>query len=347
MSGAGAGGTAANGFPTRAPVELEDRPRQHQWLIDALWGRQAVGIVGGEPKCGKSFLALDLAVAVAAGVPCLRRFAADEPGPVLLFAAEDAGHIVRARLQGIAKAAGARFDTLDIAVIDIPALRLDHRADRQRLVETIERVRPRLVVLDPLVRLHGVDENTVAEVAPILGFLRDIQRRFATAVVLVHHARKSGATRPGQALRGSSELHAWGDSNLYLKRRDRQILMTVEHRAAPGLNDIEIELAEHGKGPALRLRQVDTAEAAPRPQTPERRILQALADTETPLSQRQIRERAATRPATVAETLQSLLREGCVERAPEGGYRIAAERAGPNARRSQGPLPNTVTASNP
>ena len=81
-----------NGFPTRAPVELEDRPRRQQWLIDGLWGRQAVGIVGGEPKCGKSFL--DLAVAVA-------------------------GHIVRARLQGIASA-GARFETLDIAVIEPP-----------------------------------------------------------------------------------------------------------------------------------------------------------------------------------------------------------------------------------
>ena len=34
------------------------------------------------PGCGTSFLALDLAVAVAAGVPCLRRFAADEPSPV-------------------------------------------------------------------------------------------------------------------------------------------------------------------------------------------------------------------------------------------------------------------------
>ena len=324
MSGAGAGGTAANGFPTRTPAELEDRPRRHQWLIDALWGRQAVGIVGGEPKCGKSFLALDLAVAVAAGVPCLRRFAADEPGPVLLFAAEDAGHIVRARLQGIASAAGARFETLDIAVIDVPALRLDHRADRQRLVETVERIRPRLVVLDPLVRLHGVDENTVAEVAPILGFLRDIQRRFATAVVLVHHARKSGATRPGQALRGSSELHAWGDSNLYLKRRDRQILMTVEHRAAPGLNDIEIELAEHGKGPALRLRQVDTAEVAPQPETPERRILQALAEAETPLSQRQIRERAATRHNTVGAIVRTLLREGRIRHDAQGRYSLVA-----------------------
>ena len=324
MNNVATGSMAMTGFPTRAPIELEDRPRQQQWLIDGLWGRQAVGIVGGEPKCGKSFLALDLAVAVAAGVPCLRRFAADQPGPVLLFAAEDAGHIVRARLEGIASAAGARFDALDIAVIDVPALRLDHRADRQRLVQTVERVRPRLVVLDPLVRLHGVDENTVAEVAPILGFLRDVQRRFETAVLLVHHARKSGATRPGQALRGSSELHAWGDSNLYLRRRDRQILMTVEHRAAPGLNDIEIELADDGKGPALRLRRVETGDAAPRPETPERRILQALADAEAPLSQRQIRERAATRHKTVGAVLRKLVREGRIRNDAEGRYSLVS-----------------------
>ena len=328
------------GFLTRTPVELEDRPRRQQWLIDGLWARQAVGIVGGEPKCGKSFLALDLAVAVAAGVPCLRRFDADETGPVLLFAAEDAGHIVRARLESIARAAGARFETLDIAVIDIPALRLDHRADRQRLVETVERIRPRLLVLDPLVRLHGVDENTVAEVAPILGFLRDIQRRFQAAVLLVHHARKSGATRPGQALRGSSELHAWGDSNLYLRRRDRQILMTVEHRAAPGLNDIEIELADHGKGPALRLRQLDTAD--PQPETPERRILRALAEAEAPLSQRQIRERAATRHKTVADALQKLVREGRIRQDAEGRYSLVApqsEKAAPAANGSRRPDP--------
>ncbi len=114
---------------------------------------------------------------------------------------------MRARLQGICRAAGAPFDTLDIAVIDVPVLRLDHGQDRTRLLETVERIRPRLLVLDPLVRLHGIDENAAGEVAPILGFLRSIQRRSQTAVLLVHHARKSGGRRPGQALRGSSELH--------------------------------------------------------------------------------------------------------------------------------------------
>ena len=176
---------------------------RRQWLVDTLWGEQAVGIVGGEPKCGKSILALDLAVAVAAGVPCLRHFAPARSGPVLLFAAEDAGHLVRKRLNGVARAAGARFETLDIAVIDVPRLRLDDSDDRHRLQQTVQRIAPRLLILDPLVRLHSVDENAVADIAPILGFLRDLQRRFETAVLLVHHARKGGAMRPGQALRGN------------------------------------------------------------------------------------------------------------------------------------------------
>ena len=312
------GRTPVKGFPTRSPADLEDRAREQ--LVDGLWARQAVGIGGGEPKCGKSFLALDLAVAVAAGVPCLRRFEADEPGPVLLFAAEDAGHIVRTRLAGIARAAGADFETLDIAVIDVPTLRLDHRADR--LLETVERIEPRLLVLDPLVRLHGVDENAAGEVAPILGFLRDLQRRFEAAVLLVHHARKSGATRPGQALRGSSELHAWGDSNLYLRRRDGQIVMTVEHRAAPGLNDIEIELADNGEGPALRLRRTVPDQAPPRPESAEQRIVQVLAKAESPLLQSEIRKRAGARNATVTAALHELVREGRVERGTGGRYRF-------------------------
>ena len=313
-----------NGFPTRTPVELEERPRQQQWLIDTLWADEAVGIVGGEPKCGKSLLALDLAVAVAAGVPCLRHFATVRSGPVLLFCAEDAAHLVRRRLEGISRAAGTPFETLDIAVIDVDTLRLDEAGDRRSLRKTVQRIQPRLLILDPLVRLHGVDENAAADVAPILGVLRDIQRRFHTAVLVVHHARKSGATRPGQALRGSSELHAWGDSNLYLRRRDRQTLMTVEHRAARGLDDIEIELVTDTPEPFLRLRQPPPAGEDPQPQTPERRILQALAQADAALSQRQIRSHAATRHKTVGAVLHKLVRQGCVRHDNEGRYSLVA-----------------------
>ena len=143
----------------RRPAALEDRPPHQRWLVRELWGAQAVGIIGGEPKCGKSFLALDFAVSVAAGVPCLRRFESAQRGPVALFAAEDAGHIVRSRLEGIAQAAGADFEALDIAVIDTPTVRLDRAADRTRLRATVAELKPRLLILDPFVRLHSGNEN--------------------------------------------------------------------------------------------------------------------------------------------------------------------------------------------
>jgi RecA-family ATPase len=129
----------------------------------------------------------------------------------------------------------AAGNDLDLQVITAPSIRLDVETDRDRLEQTVAALRPTLLVLDPFVRLHRVDENVSAEVAPLLDFLRTLQRRYQTAVVLVHHARKGAAhLRAGQALRGSSELHAWGDSNLYLRRTgdSDQLALAIEHRAA-------------------------------------------------------------------------------------------------------------------
>ena len=223
---------------TQLPVEpayrLAERSEEHRWLVTGLWSEQAVGIVGGEPKCCKSFLALDLAVAVAGGVPCLRRFAVPRAGRVLLFAAEDALHIVRRRPEGISAAAGVALANLDIQVITAPTVRLDLDADRRNLAETVARLQPRLLILDPFVRLHRIDENASGEVAPLLAYLRELQRRHDVAVLVVHHAKKGGGgVRAGQALRGSSEFHAWGDSNLYLRRDGDDLSLSVEHRAAP------------------------------------------------------------------------------------------------------------------
>jgi RecA-family ATPase len=82
-------------LPVQPAWRLAEAPEQRRWLIEGLWSEEAVGIIGGEPKCGKSFLALDLAVAVAPGTRCLRRFVVANPGRVLLYPAEDALHVVR------------------------------------------------------------------------------------------------------------------------------------------------------------------------------------------------------------------------------------------------------------
>jgi len=309
-------------LPVRPAQALDVQPPEQRWLIEDLWAAEAVGIVGGEPKCGKSFLALDVAVAVASGALCLRRFRPARTGRVLLFAAEDALHVVRARLVGIAQAAGVAFETLDIQVITAPTVRLDLPEDQQRLRETVALLRPTLLVLDPFVRLHRIDENAAAEVAPVLAYLRDLERHFHTAVLLVHHARKgAGHARAGQALRGSSELHAWGDSNLYLRRRGDTLCLAIEHRAAPSRDGLVVEL--RAQGDALALHLVDGALSADRALAPpapalRERIEQALAEAATPLTRRALRRRCRIRASTLGPVLARLLEDGRVTRSPAG-----------------------------
>jgi hypothetical protein len=99
-----------------------------------------------------------------------------------------------------------------------------------------------------------------------------LQRRHDAAVLVVHHAKKGGGgVRAGQALRGSSEFHAWGDSNLYLRRDGDDLSLAVEHRAAPSMTPITIELAQ--RGPALALEVVDRRDpATPPPSSLDQRI---------------------------------------------------------------------------
>jgi RecA-family ATPase len=309
-------------LPVERAHRLAARPEARRWLITGLWAEEAVGIVGGEPKCCKSFLALDMAVAVAAGVPCLRRYPVPRAGRVLLYAAEDALHVVRRRLEGICVAAGVALADLDVHVITAPTVRLDLDADRASLDETVAKIEPHLLVLDPFVRLHRIDENASGEVAPLLAYLRELQRRHHLAVAVVHHAKKNGGrARAGQALRGSSEFHAWGDSNLYLRRPGDDLTLAIEHRAAASVPAVRLELAQ--RGDALALEVIDrAAEPTPAPTSIDDRIVTALAEAGRPLPQAALRAACRVRAATLGERLAALVGAGRVIR-NDVGYQLA------------------------
>jgi hypothetical protein len=315
-------------LPVARACELPVCPPEQRWLIEDLWADQAVGVIGGEPKCGKSFLALDLLVAVASGAPCLRRFAVSRRGPVLLYAAEDALHLVRTRLEGLCRAAAVTLRDLPSHVITAPSLRLDLPDDRHQLQTTVAALRPVLLVLDPFVRLHRLDENASSDVAPLLAYLRELQRRYALAVVLVHHARKgAGAVRGGQALRGSSELHAWGDSNLYLRRVDDRLLLSIEHRAAPSTTGLPLAL--RGPDGAVALHLADTTvPSPPAPPSPLVRLADLLAQSDRPLTLAELRQGCRLRMASVCQALATLTAQGRV-RKTAAGYQAAASVSAP------------------
>lgn len=315
-----------NPLPVQRAHELHSSSPETRWLIEGLWAEQAVGIVGGEPKCCKSFLVLDMAVAVASGSPCLRHFPVPRKGRILLYAAEDALPVVRARLEGICSHLDLHLPELDIHVITAPSLWLDSELDRKRLCDTIDRLSPRLLLLDPFVRLHRIDENLSSEVASILGYLRQLQRQFHLAVVLVHHARKGAHhLRAGQALRGSSEFHAWGDSNLYLRRRDEHLSLTIEHRAAQGKSDLPIVLQGTEERLALCLAQQAPAPVPPR-SSAEEQLLRALEGADSPIGFSVLHKQCRVRTETFCKLLVQMQANGKILKTPDG-YTLATSTA--------------------
>jgi hypothetical protein len=307
----------ADMFPVSRANELESHPPEQQWLIESIWTRSAVGIIGGAPKCCKSWFGLDMAVSIASGTPCLGRFAVKNPGPTLIFLAEDAIGAVRARLEALCAQRHLDIDGLNLYVITASTIRLDLEADQQRLNATLSALRPRLLLLDPLVRLHRLDENSAADISKLLGFIREMQRTYDTAIVLAHHASKKHRAQPGQALRGSSDLHAFGDSNAYLARRKQRIVLTLEHRSAKPPEPIEMELVSQPNGSATHLEIVTPLNADTTTSLVERTLV-FLQNSSKPLTRTAIRNHLKVNNQRLGDTLTHLDRQGLALRTPKG-----------------------------
>ena len=304
--------TALPTVPVHAIDPQRDAP---QWLVRDLWSAQAVGLIGGAPKVAKSWLGLDLAVSVASGTPALGRFPVDSTGPALVYLAEDALPRVRDRVEHLCRHRGLALSSLDLQVVTAPRLRLDSERDQLALDQTVAQIRPTLLLLDPLVRLHCLDENSASDISSLLGFLRALNRRHQLALVLVHHMAKRSRRNLGQSLRGSSDLHAWTDSACYLVRRaDDRLLLTVEHRSAPAPDPLLLRLAGGADQPLSLL--VDSDNAPPPPLAEAVRA--ALGAAAHPLSRTALRQRLRVNNARLGVALQTLEQRGLAVRGPHG-----------------------------
>jgi hypothetical protein len=317
-------GCAQNGaqpLPVVRAFDLETPVCQQSWLIERLWTHQAVGIIGGSPKSGKTWLALEMAVSVASGSPCLDAFAVLSPGPVLLYAAEDSAATLRGRVETLSRLHKVNFDRLDVHIITVDSLRLDRPDHQDRLESTLQVYKPALLVLDPLVRVHAIDENVAGQVALLLGYLRSLQRKTGSAIALTHHVRKN--TSPtgagGNSLRGSGDLYAWLDSFLYLRMNQGQRILSAEHRSAPAFGPISLELVQSDPtGPHLKITASNETQSDPPKDGLTARILDLLSGATEPLTVDALRSRLQVRNQRVGEALRNLLQEGRVRRQARG-----------------------------
>ena len=170
-----------------------------------------------------------------------------------------------------------------------------------------------VIILDPLYSTHDQDENDTRAMAALCQSLLRLRDASRAALIVVHHVRKS-ITRYeiGSAFRGSSALHAVGDSYMLLTR------------PSPQLSTVELRFQfRYAAAQPPRLLQLDpqtlwfsSSGQSPAAETPRRKVeradvTQALAGLGQQARYSQLREQIMDRAECSKRTAQLAISEAC------------------------------------
>jgi replicative DNA helicase len=196
---------------------------RNEMIGGGILSKGHLAVLAGAPKSGKSLLMLDMLSCLLTGTSWLGC-----PVPnacrVLLLSGEGGPNMIRDRIGMMTSRLNP--EALERLFVWWPqegdTLSLSQPESRRLVIERAKEYGADLIVIDPLVRLHGANENDTSEMRDLCEHIREINRRTGAGVLVLHHTRKPGlTTKSGSAMemRGSSVLHAEADTTLILVRK--------------------------------------------------------------------------------------------------------------------------------
>lgn len=190
------------------------------WVVDGLFPEGGLVGVNGPPKGGKSTALRHGMLCVARGLPWLCR--RTMKGACVYLALEEKLSEVRRHFKGL----GATGDD-DIYIYAATA----PQDALKKLRTVVDKIRPVLVVIDPLFRLVRVkDSSAYAEVTGALEPLLALGRETGACVAFVHHTRKNSRGNGAEAILGSTAIHGAVDCSLMIERTGTQRIIFSEQR---------------------------------------------------------------------------------------------------------------------
>lgn len=234
--GAGSGSSAGtdDGDDDRPPMaerlltlrQLADLPPPRP-LIEGVLDLDNVGLLYGRRGSYKSFMALDMGLSVAAGIPWHGR---DTTSGIVVYVAAEGVSGVYQRVEAW-KATYPSADPGDRFLILPEVVNLLSPSAAGEFAELCKQVGASFVILDTLARcLVGGDENSSRDMGIAVETLDTVRRRTGAHVMPVHHSGKDRT----QGARGSSALEAAADTVLELLTKDGTVsLNTTKQKNRP------------------------------------------------------------------------------------------------------------------
>jgi KaiC/GvpD/RAD55 family RecA-like ATPase len=193
-------------------------------LVKGLIEIGAVVLIVGLPGCGKTFLALDLALSVASGLPFLGHKVIR--GRVVYVAAE-AGKSIRNRVAAWHREHDAA-DEVDFAAVVSPVDLGHHKQGKESgataLLRAIEESGgANTLIIDTVSRaLAGANENSPDDMGGFIYVLDKLREKLGCTIIVVHHLGKDAS----RGARGHSNLYGAVDTELVIEKRDDASVIT-------------------------------------------------------------------------------------------------------------------------
>jgi len=207
---------------------VERGPEPPPEVIKGVLRRGCVMQISSGPKMRKSYLLIDLAFSVQAGIPWLGL--ETNPGPVFYLDAENQAALIRERLPKVAAARGVKLSPAINSRFVICPLRWKLKGKSlPDIVQGVTRamrampVPPVLAILEPLyLLLRGAKEKEAEEVTQALEELDELCREVGCAIAFVHHFSKGSQTGKASMDRasGSGALSRFPDAIVTLTPPD-------------------------------------------------------------------------------------------------------------------------------
>jgi len=181
-------------------------------IDDGVLLEKTLLIVTGKPKSGKSFLAFNLAVAIAKGKD-FAGFKIQEQQKVMILSAEGGYFPNRERVKKMARKVDSKH-LQNILYSNKAFLSLDIPGELKNLKKSIEEHKPNILIFDPLIRFHSSDENSSRYMSNVFAILRDLIENYSLSIIVVHHTGKDWS----KGARGSSVIMAECDSSIEIRK---------------------------------------------------------------------------------------------------------------------------------
>lgn len=316
------------------------------WLVQDWLPDKSITFLISPPESYKTWILLDLAVSVSAGVPFLGGYEVNQTGPTLIIQQEDSHSGLTDRLALIVEqklGATANIDSDEWQVPrmpDIPIyvhpsrmLRFDNKQVIEELERQIETIKPKVILIDPLYSTTSGVDNYMADLANQMMVLKTWRDKYGCSFVIAHHSKKN--LDPDSTARedswGSQFLNAFLEAGWQVRRNPRlaqnEIVVRRHSKVMGNQQPISLTFNISTRYPMkyeVVAKQYEAMTTGGETRQPAQANLLDMLQS-VPMTQSDICNATGKGRSTISRQIRQLEAAGLVERMPDGKWHAKGE----------------------